>query len=169
MRSEQTGISQRHLTPRGGQRGHLGNRRADLRTQVCHRVEVDMQVPAHPSGGEFHDPAQPAAPSAEELRDGVGAPQIEVGVVLPGDADPAQHLDAVFGVILRRPDPRRRRDSRRQRQLLVDITPCRRGRIRSRDRDLLGTQQHLSAEVLDSLETADRPAELLSYFGVFGG
>ena len=53
-------------------------------------------------------PAQPARPSAQELRDAVRPPQVQVRVVFPGDADTAEHLDAVLGVGLRGLDAHRR-------------------------------------------------------------
>ena len=75
-------------------------------------VEVDVQLAAHPVAGQCRDAAQPARPAAEELRDAVGAAQVQVRVVLPGDADAAEHLDAVLGVGLGRLDADGRGDAR---------------------------------------------------------
>ena len=89
--------------------------------------------------------------------------------MLPGDADAAEHLDAVLGVGLGHVDARGGRDSRGDRQLRIVGTVGGMCGIARGDRDLLGAQQHLRAHVLDRLEAADRLAELLANLRVFGG
>ena len=68
---------------------------------------------------ECRDPAQPARLAAEELRNPVRPAQIQMRVVLPGDADAAEHLNAVLGVGLRRIDACGRRDGGGDRQLRI--------------------------------------------------
>ena len=107
--------------------------------------------------------------AAEELRNAVRPTQIQMRVVLPGDADTTEHLDAVLGVGLGEFDARGRRDGSGDRQLrIVGVIGCA-GRVTCGHRDLLGAQQHLRAHVLDRLEAADRLAELLANLRVFGG
>ena len=173
MRCEQAGLGQRHLTLLGGLGCDVGDRGGDLGAQIGHRVEIDVQVATNTLLGQGNDPPQPARAAAEELRDRVGAPQIQVRIVFPGDADTTQHLDAVLGVGLRGLDTHRRRQCGGQRQLRI-LGPTRRirrgpGRVRGGDRGLLGAQKHLGAHVLDGLEAADRLAELLTDLRVLRG
>ena len=67
-----------------------------------------------PALRQRRDAAQPARPAAEELRNPVCPAQIQMRVVLPGDADTAEHLDAVLGVGLGRLDARWPRRPRRR-------------------------------------------------------
>ncbi len=115
------------------------------------------------------DAAQPARRAAEELRNPVRPTQIQVCVVLPGDADAAEHLDAVLGVGLGHFDARGGRDGGGDRQLRIVGAVGGVGGVACGHRDLLGAQQHLGAHVLDRLEAADRLAELLANLRVFGG
>ena len=126
-----------------------------------------MQLAADAVEGQRRNPTQVVRAPTEELGDSVGAPQIEVRVVLPGDADAAQHLNAVLGVALRGVDPGGGCDRRGDGQL--PGIGRRDRRIGGRHSDLLGPQQHLGAHVLDGLEAADRLAELLPHLGVLGG
>ncbi len=113
-----------------------------------------------------------ARPAAEELRNAVGPAQIQMRVVLPGDADAAEHLNAVLGVGLGGSIAGRGRDGRGDRQLAVVVAG---GSGRGGRRASAATatcsraQQHLGAHVLDRLEAADRLAELLAHLRVLGG
>ena len=89
-------------------------------------------------------------------------------VVLPGDADAAEHLNAVLGVGLAHLDARGGRDGGGYRQLRIIGFVGGAGGITCGHGDLLGAQQHLGAHVLDRLEAADRLAELLANLCVFG-
>jgi hypothetical protein len=116
--------------------------------------------------GELGGAPQPARRATEELSDPVGATQVQVGVVLPGDADAAEHLDAVLGVGLGGLDPDARGDRGGDGQLAGIAIACGAGRVGGGDRHLLGAAQHLGAQVLDRLEAADRLAELLAHFRI---
>ena len=102
---------------------------------------------------------------AEHRRVGLAALEEEVQVVLPGEADPAVHLDrgvgnapaGVGGVGLRH------RGRQRQRLGLGVGGP---GRAVDGGAGVLGLEQHLRAAVRDRLVGADRPAELLAVLGV---
>ena len=111
------------------------------------------------------DPLAVPAGVAEHRRVGLAALEEEVEVVLPGEADPAVHLDrgvgdapaGVGGVGLGH------RGGQRQRLGLGVGGPG--GAVDGGAR-VLGLQQHLGAAVGDRLVGADRPAELLAVFGV---
>src|ERR1700756_3484551 len=90
-------------------------------------------------------------------------------VVLPGAADAAEHLNAIFDVGLRRGDAGARRQGRRNRVLVGVGIRRGAGGIGGgppRPLGLLGAAQHLRTKVLDGLEAADRLAELLAHLGV---
>ena len=99
---------------------------------------------------------------------------VDVGVVLPGEADAAVHLDAVLGAVLRGGGCQRRGDRGGELEsavfrtgfaVLVDGA----GGVPHRRGGPLGVGDHLGALVLDGLELADRPAELLADLGVRRG
>ena len=100
-----------------GQRGDFGDRGGDLGSQMLDRRRGRCAVAAHALLGQRGDPAQPARRAAEELRNPVCAPQVQVRVVLPGEADAAEHLDAVLGVGLGGLDADGGRDRGGDRQL----------------------------------------------------
>ena len=135
-------------------------------------VQIDMQLAAHARERQLSNPAQVGRTAAQELGDPVGAAEVQVRVVFPGDTDAAEDLNAIFGVGLGGLDSRTGGDRRRDRQLGVGGVggDDRRGRCRvgGRYRDLLGAQKHLRTHVLDGLKAADRLAELLANLGVFG-
>ncbi len=102
--------------------------------------------------------------SAERHRAAV----VQVRVVLPGVADAAEDLNALVhardGRVGREYGGGRRREVAPW--LIAGECPC---RIPDRRRRLLGHDEHPRAPVLDRLELADRPAELMADLGVFGG
>ena len=57
-----------------------------------------MQIPPDSGQRQFDDLPKPARRSSQEVPDPVGAAQIKVGVVLPGDADAAEDLNAVLRI-----------------------------------------------------------------------
>ena len=113
-------------------RSSRGNRlersdfRADLVAQLLGvRVQVDVEL-AHPGvGRDVDDLLRVVGGAAEAGRQHQRAAVVDVGVVLPGEADAAVHLDAVLGAALRRRrgpgSPRRPRRIRKR---------CRRNRFR---------------------------------------
>ena len=169
MRRLQPRLRERDLALLDGLSRDIGDRRGDLRLQVLDRGQVDVQFAADTLLREHGDPAQPARRTAEELRNAVRPTQIQMCVVLPGDADATEHLDAVLGVGLGEFDARGRRDGSGDRQLRIVGVMGGVGRVTCGHRDLLGAQQHLRAHVLDRLEAADRLAELLANLRVVGG
>ena len=57
-------------------------------------AEVDVHVAAYVARGEVGQPCGVRARGADQAAQGERAAQVEVGVVLEGEADPAEHLDA---------------------------------------------------------------------------
>ena len=169
VRRQQPRFGQRRLALVLGQRGDTGDRFGDLGSQVGDLAQVDAQATAHAGLGQLGSPAQPACRPAEELPDPVGPTQVQVRVVLPGDADAAEHLNAVLDVGLGRLDPDARGDGRGNGQLAVIVVAGGAGGIGGGHRHLLGAAQHLGAQVLDRLEAADRLAELLAHLGIGDG
>ncbi len=168
VRRQQPSVGQGDLPLLGGLRGDFGYRRGDFGAQVLDRFEIDAQIAAHSLLGECRDAAQPLVRAAQEVRDAVRAPQIQMRIVFPGDPDAAEHLNAVLRVRLRGVDARSRGHRHGDGQLSLVGLGHRSGRISRGHRSLLGTQQHLGAHVLDGLETADRLAELLANLRVLG-
>ena len=162
-------FGQRRLALVVGQRGDPGDRVGDLGSQVGDLAQVDAEIAADAGLSQLGGPAQPARGPAEELPDPVGPTEVQVRVVLPGDPDSAEHLNAVLDVGLRGLDPDARGDSRGNGQLAVIAVSCGAGSIGGGHRHLLGAAQHLGAQVLDRLEAADRLAELLTHLGVGDG
>ena len=169
VRRLQPGRGQCGLTLIRRQRGHRGDGGVDLGAQMLHRAQVDVEGAAHALPGQFHDAPQPARPAAEELRNPVCATQVQMGVVLPGDTDAAEHLDAVLGVGLRGLDAGGRGDRGGDGKLRICVPGGGLSGISRGHRDLLGAQQHLGAHVLDRLEAADRLAELFAHLRVLDG
>ena len=140
----------------------LGPDRLRLRRQVEGEVTA-LPGERVPGGG-----GAPRSATAEQLAQGHRAPQVEVGVVLPGEADAAEHLDAVLG------DPGEGvegdgagRHHREVAAVGVRIVEGEGGVPRHRA-GLLEGDEHVGAAVLHALELADRPAELLPILGVGG-
>ncbi len=94
--------------------------------------------------------------------------------MLPGETDAAVHLDAILRAVLRGGGCQCRGDRGSEFEsdflrtgfaVLVD----RAGGVPYRGSGSLGVRDHLGALVLDGLELADGPAELLADLGVCGG
>src|ERR1700751_966430 len=122
-----------------GPGGYLGDRFGDLGAQVGDVAQVDAQATADTCLGQLDGPAQPARRSAEELSDPMRPTQVQVRVVLPGDADAAEHLDAVLEVGLRGVDSGTRGDGRGNGQLAVIGIVRRAGGVGGGHRHLLCT------------------------------
>lgn len=151
----------------------------------------------HGLGGEFQGEfaagsglgeaggAQPVrVGGAEELAGEDGPAQLEVGVVLPGEADAAEDLDGVLGAGVRglgcggggerggEPAHAGFRDAGpggsaagTRRPGLVGGA----GGVPGEGAGLFEADEHVGAEVLDRLERPDGPSELLADSGVFDG
>ena len=98
MRRQQPRLGQLGLPLVLRQRGDFSDRVGDLGPQVGDVAEVDAEIAADAVLGQLGGPAQPAGGPAEELPDSIGPAQIQMRVVLPGDPDAAEHLNAVLGV-----------------------------------------------------------------------
>ena len=116
---EESVTGHRNLTFLVRQRRDIGDRCDDLRSQLSDGLQIDMQFPANAGEGQRRNTAQGVRPATQELCDPVRAPQVQMRIVFPGDADTTQHLDAILGVALRGIDSSCRRDRRCDRQLRV--------------------------------------------------
>ena len=111
--------------------------------------------------------ARGVARAVHERGERDGPAQVEVAVVLPGEADAAVQLDGHLGRAHARGHGAGRRDGRRQ----LGRGRARRGALgvpRGRGGQL-GVEQQVGAVVLDGLERADRAAELLPLLDVGDG
>ena len=87
--------------------GGCGNRGHDLADLLAERLgllgQVGGQVPARPTHGERgHLVVEHTdVTTGHELQVGHGALEIEVRIVLPGEADPTEDLDALLGAVRR--------------------------------------------------------------------
>ena len=89
-------------------------------------------------------------------------------VVLPGESDPAVHLNVQFRVARVGRKRQCRSRSRRQPELLLVLGRGAGGVPHRSDARLAG-HQHVRAVVLDRLERGDGPAKLLAHLGVLDG
>ena len=172
VRLHPTTLGDRGVALLAGNRLQPGDFCADLLAQLLGlRVQVDVEL-AHPgAGGDVDDLLRIVGGAAEAGRQHQRTAVVDVGVVLPGEADAAVHLDAVLGAALRG-DRRKRRGNRRGELEsavfrvafagLVDGA----GGVPHRRGGPLGVGDHLGTLVLDGLELSDRPAELLADLGV---
>ena len=98
------------------------------------RVGLGRQVDGHraagPAPGPLDDQVVPGLLAAEQLAGGHGPAQEEVGVVLPGEADAAVHLDAALGAVGEGLGGDGAGDGRGQGDLVVVARPGRRPRPR---------------------------------------
>ena len=119
---------------------------------------------------EAGHPLGPVAGAAEERPQRERAAVVEVGVVLPGVADAPEHLNA----LVRAADGGVHRDQRGHRggELAAGVEapgldgP---GGVPGRGRGLLRRREHPGTAVLDRLELADGPPELVADLRVVGG
>ena len=140
----------------------------------CLRVQIDVD-PAHSGARRDVDHLlRVLAGAAEAGGEHEGAAVVDVGVVLPREADAAVHLDAVLCGVLRRTGRQGGGNGRRELEsgfirgvLAVFIDGP--GGVPHRGGGALGVGDHLGALVLDGLELTDRPAELLADLGVRRG
>src|SRR2546421_9939868 len=91
--------------------------------------------------------------------------EVQVGVVLPGEADAAVDLDVLGGGVEVRVGAVRLGEARDDRELLV-VLGCRPRRVVRRRLRRLDLEQHVGALVLDGLERADGPTELHAHLRV---
>ena len=123
--------------------------------------------PPGAAGGEPGEAGAPGGGAAEELAQRQGPAQVQVGVVFPGEADAAEDLDAVLGVV-HRVVQRQRGGGRGGERVLVGCVVGGAGGVPGQGGGTLGPAGHGGAEVLDRLERADRAAELAADPGVAG-
>ena len=136
-------------------------------------VEVDLDGPHTACDRGVEHPLRGLAAAAEGRDQAQGPPVVDVGGVLPGEADAPVHLDAVLSALLG--GGRRQCGGHRGGELVMGgfVVPVLRGRlvegtggVPHRGGGAFGGRDHLGAAVLDGLELADRPAELLADLGV---
>ncbi len=97
-----------------------------------------------------------------------GSAEIQVGVVLPGEADAAVHLDVELRGLVAGGQGERGRHGGGEGELVATLLGGAGGVPHGR-RGQLGGDQHVGAMVLDGLEHGDGPAELHAHLGVGGG
>ena len=148
-------------------------RPAALRLRVAGRSVRRRRQPARASRA---DSARSGAVPPDQLAQGGGPAEVDVGVVLPGEAHPAEDLDGALGRLDVAVEGQGRGELDGEAPL-VGLLTCGRAALGLEDRGgvpggghtLLDGDQHVGQPVLDPLELADRPAELLAGPGVFGG
>ncbi len=165
----------------GGGRGRGGRRRVEaaghpddgagpLPVRVGLGGQVEPQFPAGAGLGE-PDGAQPVRVArAEQLAGDDGPAQMEVGVVLPGEAGAAEDLDAVLGAAVRGVERGAGGERGDQSADVVGGLVSPRARAASHtSAPACSTRTSMSAQkVLDALELADGPPELFAHLGVVG-
>ena len=144
-----------------GERPHLVAHRLGLRRQV------DRAPAPRPAPHQVGDVPRRRLRVHHRFERG-GAAEIQVGVVLPREADAAVHLDVELRGLVGRGQRERGRHGRGQRQLLAPFLGGPGGIPHGRGGEL-GRHEHVGAVVLDGLEGADRPAELHAHLGVRRG
>jgi hypothetical protein len=171
----------RHDEARLGQRAALvasrGAHRADPRhhgadlvpEHIGLRRQIGGQVAARAPDGERRHLVLERSdiPSGDQLQVGHGPLEVEVRIVLPGEADAAEYLDALLGAVRGRLERDGARDARAEivvRGAAV-LAPGRR-RVPGHRGALLDRDQHVGERMLDGLELADGPAELDPHLGV---
>ena len=140
---------------------------ADTRIRALLRGGRSRDGPPGTARGEPGEPGAPGAAAAEELAQRQCPAQVQVGVVFPGEADAAEDLDTVLGVV-HRVVQRQRGGGRGGERVLVGCVAGGAGGVPGHGGGALGPAGHGGAEVLDRLERADRAAELAADPGVAG-
>lgn len=107
-------------------------------------------------------------PGPQQLPCHQGPAQMEVGVVLPCEADAAEDLDAVLGAAVRGVERGARSEGGDQCAYLRGLVG-RAGGIPYERAGLLDAHEHVGAEMLDALELADGATELFPDLGVRDG
>ena len=125
-------------------------------------------APAPREGQPGHVLFETFAPG-EEQSGGHGPLQIEVGIVLPGEADATENLDTLLGAVRCCIEGEGSGHLRTERPFAFGAVtaPHRRG-IPCDGGTLLHGDQHVGQGVLDRLELTDGSAELHAHLGVLG-
>ena len=131
-------------------------------------AEVDREPAARPALHLACGAHSPLVGRTRELMQRDRAPQIQMRVVLPGEADPAERLHAVLAVEERGVERERSRRGDREAVAVAGIARGARG-VPHCGAGELGARQHVGAPVLHALELADRPPELHPHLRVVGG
>lgn len=130
--------------------------------------ELQGKLAASPAFGQPGGPQPMGVPGPEQLARHHGPAQVEVGVVLPGEADTAEDLDAVLGAAVGGVQSRARGEGGDQCAGLRGLVR-RAGGVPHQRAGLLDAYEHVGAEVFDALELSDGAAELLTDLGVRDG
>ena len=183
---ERLGVAAPRRGPAGREVARLGEAVALLAARsrsfelVEERAELGADAPRLPGRGRRRagGARRASQPRAARTRQSSGvpvelvqrhrAPEVEVRVVLPGEADAAERLHAVLARSRTRRRTRARPRPRSRAPPPVSVSSAARGRVPHRGAGELGARQHLGAAVLHALELADRPAELHAHLRVLG-
>ena len=152
--------------------GQLGHHRGQLGPHPIGLVgQIGGQRPARPAVGQVdHLPARKSSGSPSSWRSAMRPLQMEMGVVLPGEADAAQQLQAVLGAVDVAVEGQGAGGGRSQRGLVGSVRcPTASGRVPGHRGHLLHPDRHVGQPVLDRLELADGAPELDAHLGVLGG
>src|SRR3954452_5387766 len=138
-------------------------------SQCCAACSASMSVclsrcvwstrPSRSDLKQVGEPAAMVAGGAEHQAVGLGPFEVQVGRVLPGEADAAVHLDVLRGAVQERVSAPRFGQRRGQRQLGARAANGDAACIGGGGPGRLDGQQHVGTLVLDRLEAADGAPE----------
>ncbi len=157
---------------RGGDRGHQGRGSPHAATSASSGRSEDEVAAGAGHRQRCHVVLERTDVAAgKELQVRHRPLQVEVRVVLPGEPDATEDLDALLGAVRGRVERHRAGDAGAEHPLAVmrgvGLAPGR-CRVPGHRGTLLDGHQHVGQRVLDGLELADGPAELHAHLGVVG-
>ena len=156
VRDHQAGVQQRlalFVAVEVGEGGDFGPHAGPDGLGLGRQVEADATADA--LVGQGRDVLGVLGAAQQRVQD-QGPAQEQVGIVLPGEADPPVHLDVHLGVVDVGGKGQGGGLGRRQGEL-VGVVVSRAGGVPDHGGGQLGGHQHVGAVVLDGLEGADRP------------
>ncbi len=153
---------------RGGDRGQFRPHAGADQLRLGGQVDADLAALARQR--QRGHPLGPLPGLAQHRPQRQRPPVVQVGVVLPGVADAAENLDALMRAADGRVHRHHRGHCGGELGGRAEAGAGQRGSgVPGRGGGLLGGGEHPGAAVLDRLELADRPAELMAHLGVAGG
>ena len=103
----------------------------------------------------------------EQRRQRPGPPEVDVGVMFPGETDPAEQLDVLLGATPSSGKRLRRGDGTGE--CALGTVAAGAGGVPRNGGSKLDIDEHVGEVVFDGLERSDCASELLADFGVLGG